>query len=394
MNIFKILANGDGNIKEPNITEFLAFILDPSKDHGLGAHLLESFLTPIVFKFEEFKFLRKKDIVEVIDLSAMAELYNVEIETEYSIRITSRDITKKSKRRDVDIKILLRKNKKNKNNGDEIYTFLIENKIATSSITDGQLEEWEKGIKQLEENVEEWHDGTTGIIFLTPEKEGRSAIYFGKFKSNYPKYHLSWGKYERNNSDDKETILKMIKDILNKESAGDIEPIHEYTKYTLKAFLNFIISDFKTYSEEKQKIKTPITDPARIFAHLKNILQERNLELLEKIRSYIENEFRDTKIRVMETTNKFDGTKKLSNKRVSFALNNNQVFLQLNIENESLDFYLKKRNDGTWEEYKNFGCSNKGENSVSKTGIREFGAGEKEMIKISYNNAVQRNRRI
>lgn len=62
MNIFKILGSGDGKIKEPSITEFLAFILDPYCDHGLGAHFLESFLKPIVFEHEQFKFLRKNEI--------------------------------------------------------------------------------------------------------------------------------------------------------------------------------------------------------------------------------------------------------------------------------------------------------------------------------------------
>ena len=44
MNIFRILAQGDGSINEPNISAFLGYLLNPNEDHGLGSYFLEQFL--------------------------------------------------------------------------------------------------------------------------------------------------------------------------------------------------------------------------------------------------------------------------------------------------------------------------------------------------------------
>lgn len=44
MNIFRILAQGDGTINEPNVSAFLGYLLNPNEDHGLGSRFLEVFL--------------------------------------------------------------------------------------------------------------------------------------------------------------------------------------------------------------------------------------------------------------------------------------------------------------------------------------------------------------
>jgi hypothetical protein len=44
MNIFKVLAQGDGNINEPNVSAFLGYLLNPAEDHGLNSMFLEDFL--------------------------------------------------------------------------------------------------------------------------------------------------------------------------------------------------------------------------------------------------------------------------------------------------------------------------------------------------------------
>ena len=44
MNIFKILSLYDGSIKEPNISSFLAYLLDLNEDHGLSDLLLKNII--------------------------------------------------------------------------------------------------------------------------------------------------------------------------------------------------------------------------------------------------------------------------------------------------------------------------------------------------------------
>lgn len=53
MNIFKVLAQGDGNINEPNVSAFLGYLLNPGEDHGLDSLFLEEFLNQHYFFCKE-----------------------------------------------------------------------------------------------------------------------------------------------------------------------------------------------------------------------------------------------------------------------------------------------------------------------------------------------------
>jgi hypothetical protein len=70
MNIFKILSSNDGTLKEPNVSSFLAYLLDPNEDHGLGDSLLKSILS-------DFESLKDKDFSD----------YDVEVNPEYKVDI-------------------------------------------------------------------------------------------------------------------------------------------------------------------------------------------------------------------------------------------------------------------------------------------------------------------
>lgn len=102
MNIFKILSSGDQKLKEPAVTSFLAFLLDPYESHGLKTNFFEYFLKPIVEhpdNYETYKDLvfKKKDIAnkkkDVIKLkSNLIYDFDFKIEIEVSKSITRYDI--------------------------------------------------------------------------------------------------------------------------------------------------------------------------------------------------------------------------------------------------------------------------------------------------------------
>ena len=48
MNIFKILSSNDGSINEPNVSSFLAYLLNPNEDHGISSLLLQEILQDII----------------------------------------------------------------------------------------------------------------------------------------------------------------------------------------------------------------------------------------------------------------------------------------------------------------------------------------------------------
>ena len=68
MNIFKILASGDGSINEPNISAFFAYLIDPYEGHGLGTKMLQRFLAPL---FEKYKQEYKELLIQKEDLTKL-----------------------------------------------------------------------------------------------------------------------------------------------------------------------------------------------------------------------------------------------------------------------------------------------------------------------------------
>lgn len=47
MKIFRILSSNGGSINEPNVSSFLAYLLDPGEDHGISSLLFQELLNDI-----------------------------------------------------------------------------------------------------------------------------------------------------------------------------------------------------------------------------------------------------------------------------------------------------------------------------------------------------------
>lgn len=76
MNIFKILARGDGSILEPSISAFLGYLVNPSADHGLN----DVFLKRLLEKFNDQFF------TDLDDLSIHSDNYDVEVYFEQAFK--------------------------------------------------------------------------------------------------------------------------------------------------------------------------------------------------------------------------------------------------------------------------------------------------------------------
>lgn len=218
MNIFKILSSYDGSIKEPNISSFLAYLLDLNEDHGLAESLLKS----VIQEFEELKDL---------DLN---QFDYIDINPEHSVFIGK-------KRRDIDILIEFYKDK----NSEPQYALCIENKITDSSIQkDNQLQEELEGLQ--EEYKSNDRKTTIYFCFLTLEETDKSKKEFESFKyDEKKKKHLYW-------KGGNESIQGKIIKILEDERIGEIDPISEESKFLIKSFLTFIRTNFKSRLEEKE----------------------------------------------------------------------------------------------------------------------------------------------
>lgn len=269
MNIFRILSSNDGSINEPNVSSFLAYLLDPNEDHGLSSLLLQEILNQIIEV--DYEFLKKIRLGnKVKDLSKYSG-YSINVFPELTVSIQEGI---KKKRRDIDIVLEIKENKTE----EILYSICIENKITDSSIikNDSQLEEELKGIENY--YFEREISPEIYIVYLTPSPSEIASYSFSKL--NYgKKIHLFWKKGEAKNS-----VFDLLLKIFSYENDGYIDPINSQSSYLIKSFLSFINTDFKSYIEEKkEKLERknygkPIIDHLNDFASNLSFDEEYDFE--------------------------------------------------------------------------------------------------------------------
>jgi hypothetical protein len=273
MNVFRILSSNDGSINEPNVSSFLAYLLDPNEDHGLSSLLLEKFLMDIIKS--DNNFLSKIQFEnKIADLSKNSN-FSVTVRPEYSVY---REIEGgQKKRRDIDIVIEV----KDEKTGIILYSFCIENKITDDSINkkDTQLEEEIKGLQNEYSNTK---NTDVFMIYLTNRPSRKSSESFSKLDYD-KKIHLHW--YDPNGKEN--SVFNKIVSIIEEGDRGQIDPINNQVSYLLKSFLSFIKTDFKSYIKEKKKqlekrdYGVPVIDLLNDFS---NTLDEKSEYEVKSIR--------------------------------------------------------------------------------------------------------------
>jgi hypothetical protein len=252
MNIFKILGSGANKLKETNVSAFLGYLLNPYADHGLGSSFLELFLEPLIHQYQEN--------LKAISYDLSSNLFDVEVAYEKGVNnVEGNDGTSII---DIVIKIS-KKTETNKRslismfqNYEPLALILIENKISSGSFTKSQIiEQYERAIKFLDNQFKENKDQKIlnkykercFSIYVTPSGEKFSDEIVEFSKDGMKGLLINWNNTEGYSP----SVVLMLENLLKEENAGAIQPIEEYTKHTIKAFINFIKSDFKSEVEEK-----------------------------------------------------------------------------------------------------------------------------------------------
>lgn len=96
MNIFKILSSGNASIKEPNVSAFLYFLLDPLEIHGFNDSFLQGFLKALLLSDKELYKDLIKDNKEVRDLSKQSK-FDVKILIEKEVEVLNTSSKNKSR---------------------------------------------------------------------------------------------------------------------------------------------------------------------------------------------------------------------------------------------------------------------------------------------------------
>ncbi len=259
MNIFKILSTGDGSINEPNVSAFLAYLLDPHETHGLNNLFLNRFLKPITEKFKnDLNGLNLSDI----ENSFSKESLSVKVDKE--VRLKTKDVNKNSGYKHKDIDILVELFDKN----EVKYVFAIEVKINDSSIkkNDSQL------VQEYEGLIEMYKDKPIiSFVYLTSSLSEKSKIEFKKLENTDVKVKEHYVWYE---DDSSPSIIKILKTILSDENNGAIDPIHSYVKSTIKSFIMFINSDFSAYKEISDNLGVKFDYKKPLMSYIREVYDD------------------------------------------------------------------------------------------------------------------------
>ncbi|MBU2916849.1 PD-(D/E)XK nuclease family protein [Psychrosphaera sp. F3M07] len=203
MNIFQVLSQGKSRLHEPSMSAMLGYLLDSNKDHGLGDAFVREFLK--LLNEERFNDILKDEFIDA----------QVSLEEPYQLN---------GNRKDIDIQLLLLDIKKN-----EQHRIIIENKIKVGAANPKQLNDYYSAVLAEEPEMK----GLT-FVFLTPKVENRqlvSEFYNLLIKNEYhSKEWIYWSSGDR-------CISSILKSILLKEGSGEINPINEYMRHTIKAFI-------------------------------------------------------------------------------------------------------------------------------------------------------------
>jgi hypothetical protein len=203
MNIFQVLSQGKSRLHEPSMSAMLGYLLDSNKDHGLGDSVIRKLLQTI--DNERFKEITSSGFIDS----------QVSLEEPYQLN---------GKRKDIDIQIiLLNENKK------ECHRVIIENKIKTGAANPKQLNDYYRAILTDEPSIKK-----LTIVFLTPKVSNRQlSTEFNNLvlqNKDHGKYWIHWSSGDN-------CISKILQELLELEVAGEINPINEYMRHTLKAFI-------------------------------------------------------------------------------------------------------------------------------------------------------------
>ncbi|MEZ5495928.1 MAG: PD-(D/E)XK nuclease family protein [Gammaproteobacteria bacterium] len=223
MNIFHVLSQGKSRLHEPSMSAMLGYLLDSNKDHGLGDAFVRKFI-----EFQDNSILSR---------ILQRDFINSQVSLEEPYRLDG-------KRKDIDIQIIILDEKKK-----EEHRIIIENKIKTGAANPKQLKEYYQAILEEEKNIKNLH-----MIFLTPNSNSTllSNEYSNlklKEKHTHTKKWIYWSE-----NDGSGGVLSIIKEILSLEMQGAINPINEYMRHTLKAFVNH--SSSITESNGKRTMRT------------------------------------------------------------------------------------------------------------------------------------------
>jgi len=248
MNIFRVLASGKQAVREEFVSAFLAYLLSPKMDHGLGYSFLSRLLVGVA---------DKNDVPVLKELASKlrSRLWENIFEEGMGPPIVELEF-KVPGNRYIDIVVKC-----------DDWFILIESKIVPSSKADGQLEAQYKGFLEVIGGKELAKNNRILMLYVVPaatngETWSVSPGFYGELdklnqRPNDAKGLVSW---QPTNDDEMPiSVVSIIRDILKEEAIGLQSPIGTEIRHTLLSLIDFAMDDFHGFHYQQA------TSPAKLI---------------------------------------------------------------------------------------------------------------------------------
>lgn len=196
----------------------LGYILDPHANHGLGQTFLRLFI-------EELKAQTGSRILHQLLSQDLIECV-VELEAPYMYGAT---------RCSLDVELRL----SSKGADDDICRVIIENKVRVEAAQNGQLKKYYEAVK----SDEDYQSNPVPIhfVYLTPDSDHSLLVneYDELNRTMDSTDYSAWVRWSGTRNRER-MVVGVLQRILDFESRGEIDPINEYMRHTLKAFVRFL----------------------------------------------------------------------------------------------------------------------------------------------------------
>lgn len=218
MNIFEVLNSGQSRLYEPSMSAMLGYLLDPHANHGLGSTFLRMFI-------EELQSQTGSSVLDNLLRKESFEGY-VELEVPYMHGTTRCYL-------DIEIRIA------SKRRDEDICRIIIENKLRVEAAQSGQLVKYYEAVRSDEEYLSS--PVPIHFVYLTPDSDHSLLVdEFSQLQASMNDRDVSaWVKWTGCDSRE-HMIVGVVQKVLHLESCGEIDPINEYIRHTLKAFVRFL----------------------------------------------------------------------------------------------------------------------------------------------------------
>lgn len=311
MNIFSVLQRGNSSVREVTLTAWLSYLLDSNEDHGLSDRFFRYFV-------RELNSQLNSDFLENY-LEAKDKSYSVVIGVEQDI---SQDQDGSNK---IDIRVEINEIEESGKEAfsSESFILYVENKISPDSAQKDQLSRYLDCLNK-ESHVHK------AICYLTPDEKSPSGKLLQEYQSiavdsDSLGIKRGWLKWKKYGDDQTATILKMLRNMLKQESLGEISPITDYIKHTIKAMC-FFIDDNDNFNEKPKAIrKSPNNIDAYIRKIHKHNLEKKVRELVSSLERVIENklELDDTEFEIRLDLNTYQDFRFIQFDFLSSKISNN-----------------------------------------------------------------------